>query len=201
MRATTSTRSHPARKPDVRVTRTRHQLLQAFIELMKERGWDEIRVGDVCTRAGLARSTFYVHHASKETLLISALDSMRDELRASVEQHAAAGEPFGYARALLHNAFAHPHQHRLLVDRRTDYVVQRRFLELVKSLVAKDLAPLLADKAQLEPAVQYVSGGLFELMTWGVKSNRKITEDEVIALFLKMVGPVVGSRLNDHEMS
>jgi AcrR family transcriptional regulator len=191
MNATAAIGRLPGRKPDKRVTRTRHQLLQAFIDLMKERGWDDIRVGDVCTRAGLARSTFYVHHASKERLLISALDAMRDELRSSVEQHAVAGEPFGYARALLHNAFAHPHQHRLLVDRRTDYVVQRRFLDLVKALVAKDLAPLLGDATQLEPVTHYISGGLFELMTWGVKSNGKVTVDEVIALFLQMVSLIV----------
>ncbi len=176
------------------MTRTRHQLLQAFSELMKERGWDDIRVGDVCTRAGLARSTFYVHHASKEGLLISAFDSMRNELRSSVAKNAAADEPFGYARALLHNAFAHPHHHRLLVDRRTDYVVQRRFLDLVKALVAKDIAPLLTDTSRLEPATHYISGGLFELMTWSVKSNGKVTVDEAIALFLQMVSGVIDKR-------
>jgi len=169
------------------VARTRHELLQAFTELMKERGWDDIRDGDVCARAGLARSTFYAHHASKESLLSCAFGAMREELESMVEQHAAEGKPFGYARALLHNALAHPRHHRLLVDRRTDHVVQRRFLTLVKTLVAKDLAPLLRDKMQLAAATHYMGGGLFELMTWGVNAPGTITAEVLVAQFLKLV--------------
>jgi AcrR family transcriptional regulator len=187
-------RQAASRKPDKRVMRTRQELLHAFTELMKERGWDDIRVADVCSRAGLARSTFYAHHASKESLLISALDAMRDELRATVEQDGAGARPFGYAHALLCNAFAHPDHHRMLVDRRTDHVVQRRFLEIVKALVAKDLAPLLPDKSQREPATQFVGGGLFELMTWGVNSVGRISVDEVFAQFLLLVGSIGDKR-------
>ncbi len=127
---------------------------------------------------------------SKESLLVSALDAMRDELRAAVELDGASAKPFDYARALVYNAFAHPDHHRMLVDRRTDFVVQRRFLELVKALVAKDLAPLLPDKLHLEAATHFVGGGLFELMTWGVNSYGRVTVDEVVVKFLLLVGPI-----------
>ena len=62
-----------ANPEDRRVRRTRAALTDAFLQLVVERPFDEIAVGDIIERAGVGRSTFYQHVANKEDLLRQSL--------------------------------------------------------------------------------------------------------------------------------
>lgn len=60
-------------KTNRRVQRTRRRLREALIALVLERGWERTTVQDVCDRADVGCSTFYLHFQSKEKLLTQAL--------------------------------------------------------------------------------------------------------------------------------
>lgn len=59
---------------DLRVQRTRHALFSAFTQLVLSRRYDEIRVSDIVSAAGVGRSTFYEHYRSKDDVLRSSMD-------------------------------------------------------------------------------------------------------------------------------
>ena len=50
------------RKTDRRILRTRDTLGDALVALMQEKSFDHITVQDLLDRAGVGRSTFYVHY-------------------------------------------------------------------------------------------------------------------------------------------
>jgi AcrR family transcriptional regulator len=56
-------------KIDPRVKRTDLLLEQAFMEVLKEKGFQTITVKDITGRAGLNRATFYAHFTDKYALL------------------------------------------------------------------------------------------------------------------------------------
>ena len=60
---------------DRRVARTRHQLEQAILALVAERGLDAVTVADLVERAEVNRSTFYQHYEDKHALLADAVDA------------------------------------------------------------------------------------------------------------------------------
>jgi AcrR family transcriptional regulator len=64
------------RKTDKRTLATREALLKAFRELVLTKGYDEVSVGDVAQRAGIGRTTLYLHFTSKQDLLKHSLDSL-----------------------------------------------------------------------------------------------------------------------------
>lgn len=53
--------------------RTRAALFDAFVELVLERRYDRLKVGDIIARAGVGRSTFYEHYQGKDELLKEGL--------------------------------------------------------------------------------------------------------------------------------
>ncbi len=61
---------------DPRIARSRAALREAFVELVEQRGLDGFSVGDLCSRAGLNRGTFYNHFHDKENLLASFEDEV-----------------------------------------------------------------------------------------------------------------------------
>ena len=62
------------RKPDRRIQSTRNRLGNALIALIEEKPIDEVTVREVLDRAGVGRSTFYVHYSDKDDLFLSVLE-------------------------------------------------------------------------------------------------------------------------------
>ena len=56
-------------KVDPRVLRTRKLLLDAFLSVMYEKGFDEVTIQDITDRATVNRATFYAHFSDKYALL------------------------------------------------------------------------------------------------------------------------------------
>lgn len=69
---------------DPRVARTQASLQDALLELARRQKLDDITVADVAKRAGVNRSSFYVHYSDKETLLADALERVLDEMSDSL---------------------------------------------------------------------------------------------------------------------
>src|SRR5689334_1033995 len=112
---------------DRRVRRTRKQLRDALVALVLERGWDAVSVRDVCARADIGRSTFYVHFADKEELLLSGFDDLHQALE---HERTSASEPFGFVTSLITHASENVRLFRALIGKRSGQAVQRRFGEV-----------------------------------------------------------------------
>jgi AcrR family transcriptional regulator len=58
---------------DKRSQSSEYAIKGAFVELVLNRRYDEIKTSDIIKLSGVARSTFYQHYASKEAILVSSL--------------------------------------------------------------------------------------------------------------------------------
>ena len=58
----------------------RTRLERAITELLAERGWAAITIGELATRASVSRGAFYEHFSDKEQCLLSAYDRWADAL-------------------------------------------------------------------------------------------------------------------------
>ena len=64
------------KKIDLRVKRTDKLILDTFMNLLKEKSFDDIRMSDICTGAMIHRTTFYKHFEDKYNLLSYALKNI-----------------------------------------------------------------------------------------------------------------------------
>ena len=180
------------RGEDRRVRRTHRALREAFVELVVERGWDGFSVQDLCARADVGRSTFYLHYADKEEVLDGAFADLGKELRAQLAQ-AGSSRPLEFSRGLLDHAHGHLRIYRALVGRRAAQVVQGRMRALVTELVREDLAARLPPGARREAAAAFLAGGLFELLFWSLEARPPVAVEEADALFHELAGPALAA--------
>ena len=61
------------KKIDLRIIKTKKNIYDAFISLMSEKTFEEIKVSEICDRALINRSTFYSHFDDKYTLFDSLI--------------------------------------------------------------------------------------------------------------------------------
>lgn len=73
---------------DLRVIKTRENIRQSFLSLLKEKDTDKISVKEICTRAGCSRNTFYFHYPYRDALYQEIIDdcitSIKDGFRPTI---------------------------------------------------------------------------------------------------------------------
>jgi AcrR family transcriptional regulator len=147
---------------DRRVRRTRSHLRAALLELILERGWDAVSVRDICQRADVGRSTFYVHFADKENLLLSGFD----DLHHAMEQfRIEAQAPFGFLLPLLEHVAENRRLVEALLGRQSGQRVHWRFRDMLAELVKAELTSLGVSGPQLISGTHFIAGGTAEILT------------------------------------
>ena len=182
---------------DRRTIRTRDALRGALIQLIGERGWDDIAVQDLCERANVGRSTFYSHFPNKDALLLGGLEDLRVALsrRAAVQSQGkgssspAAG--FRFSLGLIEHAHEQRKVFRGLIGRRSGYVVQQRFREMVVRLIDDELPP---SKGKLPKAAiaRALAAASVELLAWWVEQRSPMPAAELALRFDELSRPFVG---------
>ncbi len=177
-------------RPDRRIRRSRQQLHEALVTLILERGWDRVTVQAVCDRAGVGRSTFYVHFADKEDLLVGGLEHVRDDLRR--HRRAMKQAPaFAFVGGLIAHADGSRRLFRAVIGKRAGVAVQRRFREVVTELMIDDLRDQAVRDAMLEVTSRFLTGALVELLFTWVEGKDGAPASEVEQQFGKLAAPVV----------
>jgi AcrR family transcriptional regulator len=67
-------------RPNVRIRRTRALLREALVELIEDRGFDRITVGELTSRAMISRAAFYRNYRDKYELVEQIFDEAMTEM-------------------------------------------------------------------------------------------------------------------------
>ena len=190
-RALVSMNASPSSKTDRRVRRTREALGHALIALMQEKPFETITVQDVLDRAGVGRSTFYVHYRDKEDLFITEVD----EFFAAISTHLSLRKDTSDRVAPVREFFAHmAEMHRF----RAALVASGMFhdhLELARGHFARGIAQRLAElpRGRGIPAEQLTAishahaGALLSLSQWWIDHGMRESPAQMDDLFHHMV--------------
>ncbi len=102
---------------DLRVWRTHHFLQEAMIELVAEKGFDAITVGDIAERAMINRAMFYRHYQDKYDLVAKIFEEAANHLVENMKllhTDSDSGEKKENLREIWNQFFEHVAQHARL---------------------------------------------------------------------------------------
>ncbi len=183
--------SKTSKTSDRRIQRTHRALREALIALVSERGWDDFSVRDLCERADIARSTFYLHFADKDDVLTGGIEDFRRAVREQVASQKGGGQPLAFARAVIDHVWEQQRAFRALLGKRSGQAVMRRFREFVVDLVQDDLSGMAAPKREKGAAARFLAGGFLELLTWGLEPGSASGPQELEQLFRRLAAPAL----------
>jgi AcrR family transcriptional regulator len=86
--------------PQLVAASQRQRLLEAITELVAEKGYPDVTIRDIVTRAGTAKRTFYDHFADKLQCFLAALDVITDTLVVASARLFAVSGPCATLRVL-----------------------------------------------------------------------------------------------------
>jgi AcrR family transcriptional regulator len=177
-----------SRKTDRRILRTRERLGDALIALMHERDFDDIMVKDVLDRAGVSRSTFYVHYSDKDDLFLSDVEDFLENVSTALKQQSANPK-----RLLpVHEFFAHIRNAHKLYAAFVKSGKIHDFRALGQGLFARSIEERLQMSAvPLDPVARSayahaLAGSFFSLLDWWIDKGMRTDPKEMDDLFHRM---------------
>jgi AcrR family transcriptional regulator len=181
-----SAKAYP--KTDRRVRRTRDTLGDALFALMQEKGFDEITVQDVLDRAGVGRSTFYVHYRDKDDLFLSDVEEFCQWFSTLLKRQGANTKRL----APVEEFFTHIRE----ANEFYAAIVKSGKVNDVLALARGSFARSIEDRLQMaglemEPVrrsaqAHALAGSLFSLLDWWIDKGMKANPKEMDELFHRM---------------
>ena len=153
-------------EPDRRVLRTKAALRDAMLALMAVRGWDDMTIQEICDKANVGRSTFYVHYQCKEDLLLEAMNDLRDLILAQSPETDRPGLRF--LAGLLDHMAEQREVFKAAIGRRSGQGVARQFKKMVFQLVETELKRWRHPALKTPWVAMFIAGGIVEAMAWWV---------------------------------
>jgi len=168
---------------DPRVTRTRKLLLDAFLSLMGEKGFDDITVQDIAARATVNRATFYAHFVDKYALVDELI---REGFAHMLQQRMAgrAGSTEEHVRRLVlavcdYWTALHAHCQRSyrMFDSLVEAQVKAQLREQVRTAMLERSAPRSHSRPRVELLATIVSWGIYgAALEWSQRSGGQSAE-------------------------
>jgi len=175
-------------KTDRRILRTRDALGDALVALMHEKNFDEITVQDVLDRAGVGRSTFYVHYRDKDDLFLSDVEDFLESFSSALKRQDAS------TRRLLpvQEFFTHIREVREFYAALVRSGKVNDVLALARGFIARSIderlqmAGVEIDSVQRSAQAHALAGSFFSLLDWWMDKGMKADPKEMDDLFHRM---------------
>lgn len=187
------------KKQDPRVTRTRHYLMQAMCDLMKEKDFEQITVQEITERAIINRATFYAHFEDKHRLLESMVQHSFQTMLDDKINHA---DGFGVENLRLLTLVTC----QFLAEFHAEHTPGKEYELLpvereVRSIVAKSIKACLShtsmseSQVSAETVVMWTSSIIFgSALQWlhsGSKLSAEEVTDQIIVLMMHGLTPIL----------
>ena len=175
-------------KDNQRARLTRKMFQSAILELLEEKnGIEKISVRELCTRAGLNRSTFYAHYTEPREVLLEAEEEILSETSDYIQKIGA--EQTGGGKEYLASFFRYIRENgktfRVLLVTAADPEFKGRFMQIsLLQLFAYLQLEMDADKQQYIFA--YLLNGSMGVITQWIRSDYASPVSAIVDLLLTL---------------
>jgi AcrR family transcriptional regulator len=179
------------RAPDIRVRRTRTRLGAALTSLMSEKPFDQITLQEVLERAGVGRSTFYVHFSDKDDLWLTQLEGFLEQVTNALDRR----EEDSFRVLPVAELLAHIGSQKKLYRTMVDSGRIHGFFDLAEGYFARAIERRLKrsprtsnlSAAQVAALSYGLAGSLLSQLKWWMDHDCKESPQAMDELFHSMV--------------
>lgn len=182
-------KAHP--NTDARIRRTQQRLGQAFIELICDHPIDTVTVQDVLNRAGIGRSTFYLHFRDKDDLLWTQLEQFFEIMSNLLDKKKEVSRRVLPVREMLEHIGTENRIYRALADSGRLHgffdLAQGYFARAIERRLGGYRRLLNLSPDELNAQSHAIAGSYLALMRWWIDGKGKLSPQAVDDLFHGMV--------------
>jgi AcrR family transcriptional regulator len=173
--------------------RTRQLLMRATLELISEKGYEEVSVQNITDRADVGRGTFYLHFKNKEEVLWMILEEYFDRESAVINERVAnvpspLKEYLSWI-AFFENTQRHQNIYNLIQNANSAFLRERVFKYFVNLHERNLRAGRYTASIDLPPdfLAAFAGGATLSVLDWWMEDPHRYTAREVAGMFFTAV--------------
>lgn len=181
-------------KTDLRVIKTKKNLYESLLELMKEKPFEEIKVSDICEKAMVNRSTFYSHFDDKYDLLDELINDLKGALAGELAKNTNISSSKEYYLEMIKLFLEHASEKK---DIYASIMINNKngiSMDMVYDALNEDVLNRIEKEdnnqnkeVPSEIIAKFYLGAVFNLgMEWLVNNN-KYSKEEIISYLDKLI--------------
>ena len=181
-------------KLDRRQQRTRRLLRDALLQLIIEKGYDDLSVEAITERADLRRPTFYLHYSNKDEFLEAVLREIFDELVQQLEPLAKSDTLAGKTQletfaVMFRHIAANANLYRVILSGQGGARIARNIREYLAGHVLGALKSLPAKQRALPADVlaNYMAGAELGLVMWWLENGQPYPPERMAAMTQQLI--------------
>jgi AcrR family transcriptional regulator len=183
---------------DPRARRTRSMLREALEGLASEKSFTSLTIKEVTARAGLDRTTFYLHYTGLHALLEDCARVLFDQMRSEIYAHKWVGfhadpaslEPF--VASVFRHLEKHEKFYKSMLGKQGDPFFRVLFQELLSELIFEPIglgSPAANSELQSGMTMRFYGAGFTGLASWWLEKGMPIPIEEASAQVAKTILP------------
>lgn len=168
---------------------THRQLTAVLMQLILEKGYPQVTIKDITERAGIDRTTFYLHFSDKEDLLIKSQLHLIDELVNSIRMDQA---PLSGVLMTFEHMAKHVDQYRVLLQLEGSTVPS----QMLHDYIVRSVKPIIEQRlrendfpeaaADTDLIANFITGALRSTARWWLQSGMPYPPDEMTRRFVQL---------------
>jgi AcrR family transcriptional regulator len=183
---------------DPRVIRTQESLRTALMELVAEKSFANLTIQDVTDRAGLNRTTFYLHYTGLHELLEDCARTLFANLRANIYLNNPTGvqEDMSALMPYVECVFHHLESHRKFYQAMLGRYGNPYFRDLFQEMLTQLIFEPIAKEAQCEEpgqkfdmAMRFYSAGFTGIASWWLENDMPVSVEQASQQVIRDILP------------
>jgi AcrR family transcriptional regulator len=182
------------RKDDRRIQRTRKLLRESMLQLILERGYDDISIQDVTDKANLGRATFYLHYREKDDLLADVMQLQFEEF-VSVAPPVISPKTKTVDPKRIQQLFDFAESRydlfRIMMIGKGSMVASRYLQQAIRDGYKRDI-DRMQEQYGIVPNISrdfienYYAGALISIIFWWLDNDTPFTSAEMAEMYMKV---------------
>lgn len=173
------------KKEDLRVIKTKKNLFEGLLTMMKEKAFEDIKVSDICSAALTNRSTFYDHFNDKYELLDALIKELEEGLIKKLEENNGKGNTKEYYIKMIDLFFDHVSENMNAYIAILSKNNNSTLMDMVYDAITKDVLNNLenntnANKVPLEIISKFYVSAVINVCLEYIKYPNKYKKEDII---------------------
>lgn len=166
---------------DRRIKKTQSAIMEAFLNLLSTKGFEQTTINDIANVANVNRSTVYFHYADKYDLYEKCIETYLDHIFIGCESNSS--------ESLLFHTFFYIKEKReifqLFLQNNNSSIFHALLMERIRNNSHYNLTS--ADSLKKEMQQQFLVSATTGIFEWFIKNADKYTVEDVIHRYKEMV--------------
>lgn len=187
------------KKTDLRVKRTNKMIVEAFIHLVEEKGFDQVTVQDIADEAMINRATFYAHYKDKHDLYEKIFDLAIDAFTSVLSpDDLVTGNRLRIKKVefLMTNIYQNIQKNSkfylTIMDGTSMEILRKRIADILNEQYAHIFDRLKITENDIEVPmdfiIEYMTSIFIGTLHWWLTTDSEMTPEHLAKLVIKLVG-------------